>query len=142
MISTKNIAQGYAALSVITPGIKDINSLIASTERAAADVIDGEITQAVRDVTIDGKSISLGDYIAISNGSIVAVEDNAEDAVISMLEATDIDLCEIITLFIGAHVSEESRISLTERLKDIYDEFEIVIYEGGQDVYDYLVAVE
>ena len=142
VISTKNIAQGYAALSVITPGIKDINSLIASTERAAADVIDGEITQAVRDVTIDGKSISLGDYIAISNGSIVAVEDNAEDAVISMLEATDIDLCEIITLFIGAHVSEESRISLTERLKDIYDEFEIVIYEGGQDVYDYLVAVE
>lgn len=142
VINTKNVAQGYAALSVITPGIKDINSLIASTERAAADVIDGEITKAVRDVTIDGKNISLGDYIAISNGSIVAVEDNAEDAVISMLEATDIELCEIITLFIGAHVSEEKRIELTERLNDIYDEFEIVIYEGGQDVYDYLVAVE
>ena len=25
---------------------------------------------------------------------------------------------------------------------EIYDEYEIVVYEGGQEVYDYLVAVE
>lgn len=142
VINTKNIAQGYAALSVINPGFKDINALITSAERAAEDVIDGEITQAVRDATINGKNISVGDYIAISGGNIVAVTDNAEDAVISMLEESDIDLCEIITLFIGANVSAEKRIELTERLNEIYDEYEIVIYEGGQDVYDYLVAVE
>ena len=142
VVSTKNIAQGYAALSVINPGFKDINALITSAERAAKDVIDGEITRAVRDVTIDGKSISTGDYIAISDGNIVSVTDNAEDAVISMLENTDTDLCEIITLFVGANVSAEKRIELTERLNEIYDEYEIVIYEGGQDVYDYLVAVE
>ena len=142
VVSTKNIAQGYAALSVINPGFKDINALISSAERAAEDVIDGEITRAVRDVTIDGKSISKGDYIAISGGNIVSVTENAEDAVISMLENTDTDLCEIITLFVGANVSAEKRIELIERLNEIYDEYEIVIYEGGQDVYDYLVAVE
>ena len=142
VVSTKNIAQGYAALSVINPGFKDINALISSAERASEGVIDGEITRAVRDVTIDGKSISTGDYIAISGGNIVSVTDNAEDAVISMLENTDTDLCEIITLFVGANVSAEKRIELTERLNEIYDEYEIVIYEGGQDVYDYLVAVE
>ena len=68
--------------------------------------------------------------------------DNAEDAVISMLEAADVDFCEILTLFVGRDVTAEKRASLTERLKEIYDEFEIVVYEGGQDVYDYLVAVE
>lgn len=142
VISTKNIAQGYAALSVINPGFKDIDALISSAERAAADVIDGEITRAVRDANINGKSISVGDYMAISGGNIVSVKNNPEDAVISMLEESDIDLCEIITLFIGANVSAEKRIELTERLNEIYDEYEIVIYEGGQDVYDYLVAVE
>ena len=96
----------------------------------------------MRDVTINGKSISKGDYIAISGGNIVSVTENAEDAVISMLENTDTDLCEIITLFVGANVSAEKRIELTERLNEIYGEYEIVIYEGGQDVYDYLVAVE
>ena len=142
VINTKNIAQGYAALSVITPGIKDIESIIASAERAAADVIDGEITRAVRDTVVNEKNISDGDYIAISGGRIVAVTENPEDAVISMLEAADIDLCEIITLFVGADVTEDKRVELTERLKEIYDEYEITVYDGGQEVYDYLVAVE
>ena len=142
VINTKNIAQGYAALSVITPGIKDIDSLVTSAERAAEGVIDGEITCAVRDAVVDGKNISIGDYIAISGGNIVAVENTPEDAVLSMLEANDIDLCEIITLFVGSRVSIEKRVELTERLKEIYDEYEIVVYEGGQEVYDYLVAVE
>lgn len=142
VINTKNIAQGYSALSVITPGIKDIASLVASAERAAEGVIDGEITRAVRDAVVNGKNISVGDYIAISGGNIVAVSDNPEDAVRMMLENTDIDLCEIITLFVGGHVSEEKRAELTEMLKEAYDEYEIVVYEGGQEVYDYLVAVE
>ena len=142
VINTKNIAQGYAALSIITPGIKDIDSLVTSAERAAEGVIDGEITCAVRDAVVDGKNISIGDYIAISGGNIVAVENTPEDAVLSMLEANDIDLCEIITLFVGSRVSIEKRVELTERLKEIYDEYEIVVYEGGQEVYDYLVAVE
>ena len=142
VINTKNIAQGYAALSVITPGIKDIDSLIKSAENAAADVVDGEITCAVRDTVVNGMDISVGDYISISNGSIVAVSNNAEDAVVAMLDAADIDLCEIITLFVGANVSAQKRVELTEKLQDIYDEYEIVVYEGGQEVYDYLVAVE
>lgn len=142
VINTKNIAQGYAALSVITPGIKDIDSLVTSAERAAEGVIDGEITCAVRDAVVDGKNISIGDYITISGGNIVAVENTPEDAVLSMLEANDIDLCEIITLFVGSRVSIEKRVELTEKLKELYNEYEITVYEGGQEVYDYLVAVE
>ena len=142
VINTKNIAQGYAALSVITPGIKDIDALITSAERAAADVIDGEITRAVRDAVVDGRNISAGDYMAISGGEIVALADNPEDAVTAMLEKSDIDLCEIITLFVGSHVSDEKRSDLTEQLKEIYEDYEIVVYEGGQEIYDYLVAVE
>ena len=142
VLNTKNMAQGYAALSVITPGIKDIDALIASAERAAADVIGGEITRAVRDTVVNEKKIHEGDYIAISGGEIVAVEETPEDALCAMLEEVDIDLCEIITLFVGKGVSEERRAALTERLKDLYEDFEINVYEGGQDVYDYLVAVE
>ena len=142
VINTKNIAQGYSALSVITPGIRDIDALIASAERAAGEVIDGEITCAVRDVVIGGVSVSRGDFIAISGGEIAAVEKSPEAAVLSMLESVDIDLCEIITLFVGCDVSAEKRVELTEALKERYDEYEIVVYEGGQGVYDYLVAVE
>ena len=40
----------------------------------------------------------------------------------------------------GGHNSTAA--ALTEQLKEIYDEYEIVVYEGGQNIYDYLIAVE
>ena len=142
VLNTKNIAAGYSALSVITPGIKDVDALVSSAERAAGGVIDGEITVAVRDAVIDGKPIHVGDYLALSGGDVVSVSATAEDAVFDMLSNTDIELCEIITLFVGEHVSEECRASLTEKLKETYEDFEIVVYNGGQEVYDYLIAIE
>lgn len=142
IVESKNLMQGFSALSVITPGITDIDALMQSAQRAADSVIEGEITKAVRDAQMDGFTIKNGDYIAISGGKIVAVQNSAEDAVIQMLENTDTDLSEIITLFVGKNVSDDDRTQLTEKLADIYDECEIVVYEGGQDVYDYYIAVE
>ena len=142
IVPTRSLMQGYGALSVITPGVADVENLVKNAEEAAQSLIDAEITQAVRDVTINGKAIKAGDYIAISNGEIVAVENDAEAAACAMLDGVDMDEYEIITLFVGKNVSEEKRAELTEALEDKYPECEVVVYEGGQDVYDYLVAVE
>ena len=134
--------QGYSALSVITPGITDMEALAESARRAAQSVTDFEVTRAVRDASIDGKTVKSGDYIAISEGKIAACAGSAEDAVMDMLETLDADLCEIITLFAGKNVTAERRAGLTERLKESFGELEVTVYEGGQDVYDYYVAVE
>ena len=103
---------------------------------------DAEITRAVRDADIGGVHVKQGDYIAISAGDIVAVANTAEDAVLNMLKAADTDLCELITLFVGKDVSAERRAELTETLKEIYCDCEVTVYEGGQDVYDYFLAIE
>lgn len=142
IVETKSLIQGYSALSVITPGITDIDALVQSATRAADGVIDGEITKAVRDARLGDKTVTAGDYMAICEGEITAVADTAEEAVLCMLRAADTDLAEIITLFVGRDVTDEKRTALTEKLKDEYPDFEIVVYEGGQAVYDYLVAVE
>lgn len=142
VIETKNLMQGYSALSVITPGITDIDALIGSALRAASSVMDGEITCAVRDVVIDGLDIKQGDYIAISGGEIVTKAVNAEEAVLNLLELSDVDLCEIITLFVGKNVTSEKRTELTEQLKELYEDCEIIVHEGGQELYDYFLAME
>lgn len=142
VVETKNLMQGYSALSVITPGLKDIDALLASANRAAQGVIGGEITAAVRDASIDGVSIRQGQYMGICDGSIRVASDTAEAAVTELLDTVDMDLCEIITLFVGRSVSDERRVALTEELEDRYPDCEIVVYEGGQDVYDYYLAVE
>ena len=142
VLESKNMMQGYAALSVINPGMSDIDQLVCGAVSALEGVIDGEITRAVRDVNIDGIEIREGEYMAISGGKILCAEESAEKAVIKMLSLSDTDLSEIVTLFVGRDVDTDRRVELTEKLKDTYPELEIVVFEGGQEVYDYLIAIE
>ncbi len=142
VVPTKSLMQGYSALAVITPGITDPNDIVTSASNAAKNVQGCEITRAVRDVTLGGKDIHEGNYIAISEGEVAAVAESAEAALVAMLETADTDLCEIITLFVGKDVEADRRAELTERLEEQYPDCEITVYEGGQEVYDYLVAIE
>ena len=134
--------QGYSGLSVITPGITDMDVLVKSITNAIAGVTDCSITKAVRDASVDGVSIKCGDYMAIVDGKIVSAAQSRTDAVLNALESADTDLCEIITLIVGKNVSDDERVSLTELIKEKYADCEVIVYEGGQDVYDYLLAVE
>jgi len=141
VIETRNFLEGYSALSVITPGITDIDAIVKSAERAANNVVAAEITRAVRDATVEGVLVSAGQYMALSGG-ITALSDTAEGAVMEFLGSTDTDLCEIITLFVGGSVSADDRAALTEEIEETYPDCEVIVYESGQDVYDYMVGIE
>ena len=142
VLNTASLVEGYAALAVVTLGMTDVDAVIRSAERAAKAVVDGEITRAVRDANVDGRVIRCGDYMAFSAGKILAVAEDREAAVEALLNAVDTDLCEIITLFVGKDVPAECAEALAERLGETYDECEILLKDGGQETYDYLVAVE
>ena len=142
VVETKNLPEGYCALAVINPGFTDMQVLTDSALRAAKGVTSFEITKAVRDATIDGVEVKKDSYMAIGSCKVQSTAETAEDAVLRALENYDTDLSEIITLFAGKTVTPEKRAALTEALEEIYDECEIVVYEGNQEVYDYYVAVE
>ncbi len=143
IIPTATLMQGYSALAVVTPGVKDYDRLAKDMEGAAKGVVSGEVTYAVRDVKMDGIDVVKGDYIAIADGKITADAATAEDALVDMLQCMeDIDDYEIVTLFVGKSVTDEVRVDITERLEDTFPDLDIVVYKGGQDVYSYLVAVE
>ncbi len=137
-----NLMQCYGALSVITPGLTDVEMLLSSINNAAANIVGSEITRAVRDVTLGGKEIKIGDYISITGGEITSVSSNAKNAVTDLLEAIDMDDYEIVTLFSGKNITAEERVDLTELLEDKYPDHEFIVYESGQEVYDYLIAIE
>lgn len=143
IIPTATLMEGYAALSVVTPGVTDVNALCDSLTRAAKSVAGGEVTRAVRDATVSGVEVKCGQYFAIVDGKILAVSDDREETLLGMLAAIeDIDEREIISLFVGCDVSDDCRANITERIEELYPDFEVIVYKGGQEVYDYLVAVE
>ena len=116
--------------------------LVSSAQSAAQGIVDGAVTQAVRDATIDGIKIKRGDYMALCGGKIKATASSAEEAVVRLLEGQDLLLCELITLFSGRAVSADKRAALTEQLTEHYEDCEITVYEGGQDIYDYFITAQ
>ena len=142
VIKTKNLMQCYGALSVVTPGIESIDALIESISRAAAGVVGCEVTRAVRSVSIGGKQITEGDYIAISEGNLAAVCASAEEAVCEFIGGLDADEYEILSLFVGKGVSDDARAALTEKIEEEYPDFELEVYESGHEIYDYMIAIQ
>ena len=59
-----------------------------------------------------------------------------------MLDAVDMDDYEIINLFAGNDVSDEARVEITDELAEKYPDHEVVVYLGGQELYDFYVALE
>ena len=142
IVPTKTLMEGYAALSVITPGVTDVKKLVESATRAVKSILGGEITRAVRDVTIGGKHITEGNYIAIVNGEIVATDESREKTLLDMLRGVDMDDYEIISLFAGKDVSDEDRVTITDTLSDEYPDHEVVVYLGEQELYDFYIVLE
>ena len=105
-------------------------------------MIDGSVSKAVRDATIDSVDIKCGEYIAFCCGKIVSTAHTAEDAVLEVLESADMDLAEIITIFTGKDVTAENSARLVGIIEGKYGDCEVVTHDGGQEIYDYYIAVE
>ena len=76
VVPTETIPQGIAALVAFNYDA-DIESNARAMEQAAAGVETGEITTAVRDVTLNGVTVKTGDIIGLHNGALVADGDPA-----------------------------------------------------------------
>lgn len=143
VIPTKTLPQGYSALSVFNAAITDLESQINDLNSAKDAVRSGELTVAIRDSVIGGVEVKEGEYIGILDGELVTSRTSAIDALCEMIEdIDDLDDREIITLFVGANVSDDERAEITEALSDRFEDQEIEVFVGGQEVYNYLIAVE
>ena len=143
VVPTKTIPQGYAALSVFNSSVADLDAQLADLASAKDSVVSGEITVAIRDSSVHGVEVKCGEYIGILDGKLLVSEKDEAATLCEMISRIeDIEDREIITLFVGADVSEESRASVTELLSERFEDHAVEVYIGGQEVYRYLVAVE
>ena len=143
VIPTKTIPQGYAALSVFNPAITDVEEQVADILDAKDSVISGEVTMAIRNTTMGGVTVTEDDYIGILDGDLVTSKATATEAMVEMIASIEeLEDTEIITLFVGADVTEDERAEMTECLEEHFPDHEIDVFVGGQAIYRYLIAVE
>ena len=141
VIPTKEIPQGISAALMF-----DVSQDCETNEAAMNEVINnvkcGQVTTAVRDTEMDGFEIKVGDYIGLDGKKIVAKADNLTDIVKQVVSQLVDDFSSVVTLYHGKDVTPEDANALVEELQSVYDECDVILYEGGQPNYHYLISVE
>ena len=85
VVPTRTLGQGLAASVVFSEG-EDVDTVVASMERATKDARTLEVTVASRDASIDGVDVREGAYIGLLDGALVHTADTAEACILAMLE--------------------------------------------------------
>lgn len=140
VIPTKSQIQGLNAVMNFSPEL-DFEDNQEMMHDAINEVAWGEITIAVRNTTINGINIEIGNYLSILNGKIIAASKTEKQALRNLTTKMIKGSSEIISIFYGEDGSEQNAQELANYLESRYD-IEVQIDNGNQPNYHYLIGVE
>lgn len=141
VVPTRSIAQGLAALEVYNDE-RGMSVIVEDMTEAISSVRSIEVTHADRDATMDGVSVSRGQFVGILDDRMVAAGDDAVAVAISTLEIASGAAAELITIFIGEGGAPAIEDPIASSIEAAFPDAEVQVYDGGQPHYRYIVAVE
>lgn len=142
VLQTRTIPQGITAMLAFDES-NDFRTNGANMTKALDNVGSGSITFAVRDSDFEGNQIKKGEILAMENGKLAFVEKDVTKALIKITKKLIRSGSSYITVIYGSDVTDETAQAAFEALRaKISDDIEIVLVNGGQPVYYYLVSVE
>ena len=141
VIPTKTVPQGIAAIISYVPDVAAEENEEAMQEAIEA-VKTGQVTYAVRDTSVDGKEIKIGDIMGIDDDGIKAVGSDVKETALELLEGMVDEDSELISVYYGEEVTEEDAEGFVEEIEEAFPDCDVELQKGGQPIYYYVVSVE
>jgi DAK2 domain fusion protein YloV len=141
VVPTVSIPEGIAAMMEYLPA-RGADEMVAAMETASKGIRSGEITRAVRDARLEIGEVAEGDWLAVTDGSIVHSGDDLASVLAVLLEDLIEEDTELVTLFLGEGASGSATDAVCERIASARPEIVVELRDGGQPLYPYLVSVE
>lgn len=141
VVPSKTAPQGVAALVGFDASKSGEENLASMTEEMS-NVKTGQVTYAVRDTNIDGKSINAGDIMGIDDEGIKAVSTDLAAATKDLLKEMVDEDSELISIYYGADVKEEDAQEFADYVEATYEDCDVEFNYGGQPIYYYILSVE
>lgn len=142
VLQTRTIPQGITAM-IAFDGSLGVKENGVNMTKALDRVGTGTVTFAVRDSEFDDKKIRQGDILAMENGKLALVERDVKKALVRITKRLVKGDSSYITVIYGSDVTDDDAQEAYELLKSkLDDDLEIVLVNGGQPIYYYIVSVE
>ena len=141
VVPTRSVPQGVAAMLAYNP-LSSLEENLAAMGSILPDVTTIEITQAVRDTSVDGVAVGLGDYIALLDDQLVLTATSAEEALQRAVGMSGIDSSSILTMYRGANTDQDAADACASAIEDGTPGVQVDQIYGGQPHYHYLASIE
>lgn len=141
VIPTKTIPQGITALVNYIPDHSvEENADTMNTE--IAFVKTGQVTYAVRDTEIDGKTIRQNDFMGIGDKTILSVGTDMKAVTLDMVDQMIDEDSAIVSIYYGCDMNDSAAEDIANEIETRYPEIEVEVNEGGQPIYYFVISVE
>lgn len=141
VLPTKTIPQGIVAMVNYIPDYSaEENKETMLSE--IGNVKTGQVTYAVRDTEIDGKTIKQNDYMGIGDSSILSVGQDLKATTLEMVDAMVDEDSAIVSIYYGTDATEAAAEEIGAVIEEKYPDVEVEINAGGQPIYYYVISVE
>lgn len=140
VLPTTSIPQGLTACISFNPDC-DAETNLENMQEAVNNVKTGQVTYAIKDTVVDGRSIRQGDYMGLFNKEIKLTDPDKVTAACELIKLMCDENSEIITLIQGQDATDEE----TEKVKAFIEEefdVDVDVKNGGQPVYSFIIGVE
>ena len=141
VIESTSIPQGICAMMAYSPQAT-VEENTAKMQRSLKKVTSGSVTHAVKDTCIDGMDIHEGNIIGVSGGHILSAQEDIFTATVKLVEEIADEDSEIITLYYGEGETQENAQKIADAVEENFPDAEIMVANGGQSVYYYIISVE
>ncbi len=142
VIESKDLGQGYAAISSLNFEADDPEQIAAMLSEAMDMVTTGYISTSIRNADLGGVHIECGDYIGfVGKEMMVSLKDKVAAAK-ELLEKMGIADSYLVTTFVGSEAEPSEIEELEAWVTETYPDVEFYTTDGGQDVYPFIFVVE
>ena len=139
VIPTRNAAEGIAALLAWDPSLT-LEELVRRMEAARAAARTFRVVEAVRDAVVRGVAVKAGQIMALDPvDGIIATGSSDVESIVAALAGQSADL---VTLFVGADVSDEQASEFVTAVRGAIAGVEVDLQRGGQPIERVLVSLE
>ena len=141
VIPTHTQVQGLSALAVHEPGRRFDDDVVAMTT-AAGHTHHGAITVAREHGMTMAGPCAPGDVLGVIEGEFAMVGDDAASIAFDVIERLWTGSTELVTVVRGRDCHDAVIETLLATLRTARPDVDAVVYDGGQDRYPLLLAVE
>jgi len=142
VVPTCSMPEALAALVAYDPEASAEHNG-GSMAKAAAAVVTGEVTTAVRDTKTDAGAVKEGDSIGLVRGDgVVAIAADVFECSTALLKHIVSADRELLTIITGADAKAATTEKIVEWVGSHFPSLVCEVHRGGQPLYPYLFGVE